>query len=109
LTALFISLTPALQKADEDDADSTLDSVGSSTTSLSESILNYRELYGRTYHSERGNANYWAANDAKQNESMDISHHMNLLIFDGKIYQAPLDKGIKKVLDIGTGTGNWAL
>ncbi|KAK4447236.1 S-adenosyl-L-methionine-dependent methyltransferase [Podospora aff. communis PSN243] len=97
----------ATQKPD-DDADSTLDSVGSSTTSLSESILNYRELYGRTYHSERGNANYWAANDEKQNESMDISHHMNLLIFDGKIFQAPLDKGIKKALDIGTGTGNWA-
>jgi ubiquinone/menaquinone biosynthesis C-methylase UbiE len=33
---------------------------------------------------------------------------MNLLVFDGKIYQSPLDKGIKKVLDVGTGTGNWA-
>jgi ubiquinone/menaquinone biosynthesis C-methylase UbiE len=39
---------------------------------------------------------------------MDISHHLNLLLFDGKIYQSPLDKGIKKALDVGTGTGNWA-
>ena len=32
---------------------------GSSMTSIMSSILNYRTLHGRTYHSETGNAQYW--------------------------------------------------
>jgi hypothetical protein len=31
----------------------------SSTASITSSILQYRTLHGRTYHSERGNAQYW--------------------------------------------------
>lgn len=43
-----------------DDAESTIDeSVPSSTASVSSSILNYRTLHGRRYHSEIGNASYW--------------------------------------------------
>lgn len=30
-----------------------------STASLSSSVLKYREIQGRTYHSDRGNAEYW--------------------------------------------------
>lgn len=48
--------------ATEEDADSTLGhDTGSSTASISSSILQYRTLHGRTYHSERGNASYWFA------------------------------------------------
>ena len=49
-----------------------LSETGSSTASISSSILKYRDLYGRTFHSEQGTANYWAANDAKQNEVLDL-------------------------------------
>lgn len=31
----------------------------SSTASITSSILHYRTINGRTYHSERGNAAYW--------------------------------------------------
>ncbi|KAI8651496.1 hypothetical protein NCS55_01394500 [Fusarium keratoplasticum] len=92
------------------DADSALGSnPPESTESLTSSILQYRTINGRTFHSERGNARYWASNDEKQNESMDIVHHFLSLVFDGKLYRAPLEKDIQKAVDIGTGTGIWAI
>ncbi|KAF5000114.1 hypothetical protein FDECE_11276 [Fusarium decemcellulare] len=44
---------------EQDDADSAVSGSGSSTASLTSSILKYRTVHGRTYHSERGNAEYW--------------------------------------------------
>lgn len=35
------------------------ESFTTSTASLSSSVLEYRTVMGRTYHSERGNAEYW--------------------------------------------------
>ncbi|KAI1440996.1 hypothetical protein F5Y02DRAFT_319472 [Annulohypoxylon stygium] len=56
-----------------DDEDSTFgDDSASSTASLTASILEYRTVHGRTYHSERGNAQSWNPNDALHDESMDI-------------------------------------
>ena len=39
--------------------DPTLDDYNSSTASLSSSILAYRTIQGRTYHSDHGSAEYW--------------------------------------------------
>ncbi|KAM0193046.1 hypothetical protein ACHAPA_004009 [Fusarium lateritium] len=95
----------------DDDADSAVgDDVASSTESISSSILHYRTIHGRTYHSERGNAQYWTPNDEHHNESMDINHHLLSLSLEGKLHLAPLKKDdVQKVLDIGTGTGIWAI
>lgn len=43
----------------DDDADSAIEDNASSTASLSSSILQYRTIHGRTYHSDQGNAEYW--------------------------------------------------
>ncbi|GAB1317063.1 Methyltransferase [Madurella fahalii] len=94
------------------DDDSALGSFISSTASLTSSIVDYRTLHGRTYHSERGNAQYWGANDDAQLESMDIAHHSFTLALDGKLFLAPLKEEklkLQKVLDVGTGTGIWAI
>ncbi|KAK0642233.1 S-adenosyl-L-methionine-dependent methyltransferase [Cercophora newfieldiana] len=92
------------------DGDSAISDPKSSTASLTSSILDYRTIQGRTYHSERGNAQYWAANDAAQLDSMDIAHHSFTLALDGKLFSAPLkDDELKNVLDVGTGTGLWAI
>ncbi|RYP49361.1 hypothetical protein DL768_004921 [Monosporascus sp. mg162] len=94
----------------EDDADSALGfDTASTTASLSASIMDYRIIHGRTYHSEKHGNVYWGPNDDRQNESLDIYHHVFTLLFDGKIYAAPLEKNIQKVLDVGTGTGLWAI
>ncbi|KAJ4186942.1 hypothetical protein NW767_012434 [Fusarium falciforme] len=85
-------------EADEDagEEDPTLGSdADSSTASLSSSILDYRTINGRTYHSERGNAAYWGANDERQSEAMDIGHHMWTLSQDGALHLAPLKDDIQ--------------
>lgn len=44
----------------EEDGDSALgQDANNSTASITSSILHYRTIHGRTYHSERGNASYW--------------------------------------------------
>ncbi|KAJ4328937.1 hypothetical protein N0V84_000506 [Fusarium piperis] len=88
----------------EDDADSAIEDNGSSTASLSSSILQYRTIHGRTYHSDRGNAEYWASNDERQNEALDIIHHVLTLSHDGKLHLAPVGDNVEKAIDIGTGT-----
>jgi methylase of polypeptide subunit release factors len=43
---------------------------------------------------------------------IDLQHHLFLLTLDGKLYNAPIQDlpgGLHNVLDIGTGTGIWAI
>jgi hypothetical protein len=43
---------------------------------------------------------------------LDLQHHLFTLTFDGKLHIAPIEEikgGIHNVLDIGTGTGIWAM
>ncbi|KAH7214380.1 S-adenosyl-L-methionine-dependent methyltransferase [Fusarium oxysporum] len=101
-----------LPEGEEDDPGLGEDSE-SSTASITSSILHYRTINGRTYHSERGNAAYWGSNDERQSEAMDIAHHMFTLSQDGELHLAPLNDNIQakairyyqKVLDVGCGTG----
>ncbi|KAK1762289.1 S-adenosyl-L-methionine-dependent methyltransferase [Phialemonium atrogriseum] len=95
---------------EDDDADSALgDDAASSTASVSSSILQYRTINGRTYHSDRGTNQYWGSNDVPQNETLDIQHHVFTLAQDGKLHFAPLPDEMEKAVDIGTGTGIWAI
>ncbi|KAI1363334.1 S-adenosyl-L-methionine-dependent methyltransferase [Xylaria arbuscula] len=94
-----------------DDGDSALgDDAASTTASLSASILEYRTFHGRTYHSLQGTADHWTPNDDAHLESMDCVHHLLTLLFDNKLYLAPIPEGEPlKVLDVGCGTGIWAI
>ncbi|KAL8330774.1 hypothetical protein RB593_001644 [Gaeumannomyces tritici] len=94
--------------ADQDDAASDLGSMNESTASLTDSIWNFRNLHGRTYGNSK-TTEYWAPNDERQNEGLDITHHYTLLYFDNKLFQAPIGDNPQKVLDVGTGTGIWAI
>ncbi|KAL2132737.1 hypothetical protein VTI74DRAFT_3420 [Chaetomium olivicolor] len=93
-----------------DDGDSGYSQAVSSTASLTSSIVQYRTLLGRTYHSDIGQAEGWTPNDEQHLESMDIHHHACTLLFGGKLFLAPLEKEkVRMVADIGTGTGIWAI
>ncbi|KAK7403536.1 hypothetical protein QQX98_010715 [Neonectria punicea] len=81
----------------------------SSTASITSSILEYRTIQGRTYHSDRHPTEYFTPNDEQQRESVDINHHSLTLLIGGKLFLAPISDNPKKVLDVGTGTGIWAI
>lgn len=80
-----------------------------STESLTPSILEYRQLHGRTYANAK-TGEYWGPNDARQAEGLDLIHNAVTIILGDKLFLAPIDtKDPGRVLDIGTGTGIWAL
>jgi hypothetical protein len=79
----------------------------SSTQSVSSSIYDYERSHGRTYHAYHG-GKYWLPNDDSEQERMDVMYHAIRLSTGDKLFHAPLVNPTA-VLDIGTGTGIWAL
>ncbi|KAG6066582.1 hypothetical protein E4U16_000231 [Claviceps sp. LM84 group G4] len=95
---------------DQDDIDSIFSENRSSTTSIASSILEYRQIHGRTYHSDKFRANYFVPNDDQQLESMELCHHYLTILLDDRLFLAPLEEDkIHRVLDVGTGSGIWAI
>ncbi|KAL0930715.1 methyltransferase domain-containing protein [Colletotrichum truncatum] len=85
-------------------------SLRESTASLSSSVREYRTIKGRTFQTSN-TIDYWAPNDDKQLETLDVTHHFTLMLMDDNLFYAPvpLEKDNLKVLDVGTGTGIWAI
>lgn len=48
-------------------------------------------------------------NDDAEQERLDIIHHTYLLMLDGELHKAPIGSDPERILDIGTGTGIWAI
>lgn len=94
-------------EADSDHGDSTYGtSIVTDTTSIKSSILNYRFEHGRRYHAYK-EGSYLYPNDEQALNQMDIEHHnQNLLL--GRLHLSPLENPLE-VLDLGTGTGIWAI
>jgi len=46
-----------------------------------------------------------------QRDRLDLQHHLFSLTFNGKLFTCPVveEKQIHRVLDVGTGTGIWAI
>ncbi|KAG6163867.1 hypothetical protein E4U51_005428 [Claviceps purpurea] len=95
---------------DQDNFDSVLSETQSSTTSLASSILEYRQIHGRTYHSDKFTTNYFLPNDDQQLASEELRHHYLTILLDDQLFLAPLEPNrIHHVLDVGTGSGIWAI
>lgn len=51
---------------------------------------------------------YLYPNDEQELDRMDMQHHMLRLVNHGRLYFAPVQRP-KRILDIGTGSGIWAI
>ncbi|KAK5655949.1 hypothetical protein OQA88_5084 [Cercophora sp. LCS_1] len=85
------------------------DVFGNDNNDGAESIFSGHQFEnGRTYHSFSA-GKYAFPNDEREAERLDIQHYLFVLAFRGGISLSPKASTAKRVLDIGTGTGAWAI
>lgn len=80
----------------------------SQTTSLYSEITSHVYENGRRYNSYKYGT-YWGPNDEQASENQDLYHHIFMLTLEGKLFLAPIGSDPQRVLDLGTGTGIWAI
>ncbi|KAK2030632.1 methyltransferase domain-containing protein [Colletotrichum zoysiae] len=96
-----------------DDNVSIAESNALSSASVTSSVFDYRLENGRTYHKYK-DGKYYIPNDERENErlGMYLQHNMVIRSCGGKLGTAPPNEpGAKvgRVLDLGTGSGIWAI
>ncbi|KAL4893512.1 putative TAM domain methyltransferase [Aspergillus ambiguus] len=98
---------------DTSDEDSICDaqSVVDTNNTLSSSVRDYCYENGRRYHAYRY-GQYPMPNDEEEQDRLALMHHLFRLLVGGDLYRAPLLQQPlppKRILDVGTGTGIWAM
>lgn len=97
-----------ITEVDDSEADSALgDDISALTESIRSSVYNYRHENGRRYHAY-GRSEYLLPNDEAEQERLDLAHLVLTMALSGALYTAPIEKPAR-VLDVGTGTGIWAI
>jgi len=79
--------------------------------SVGSSVYDFAEENGRTYHKYK-EGKYFLPNDEFEQDRLDLQHQIFIMTLDGKLQLAPIETisgGVRNVLDIGTGTGLWAI
>lgn len=91
-----------------DENDSTLgEDVYSETDSIDSSILKFCKENGREYHTYK-DGTYPFPSDEPEQDRLDLQHQLSLHIAGAKLYLSPIQNP-NNILDIGTGTGIWAI
>lgn len=93
---------------DETDGGYVSDGFSSGSTSAESSVRDYLYENGRRYHRFR-EGSYNFPNDDVEQEREDMKHAMVKLLCSQKLHFAPIGNHPQEVLDIGTGTGIWAI
>lgn len=81
--------------------------VSDATTSVSSSIRDFTWENNRRYHKYK-EGRYSFPNDEPEQEREDMRHAMVLHLCGGRLHFAPLQNP-QNILDVGTGTGIWAI
>jgi hypothetical protein len=84
------------------------DTLGSPSTSLRSSVRNFIFENGRRYHRFREGA-YNFPNDEIEQEREEMKHAMVVNLCGGRLHFAPIGENPQNILDMGTGTGIWAI
>lgn len=95
------------RQSDDDGYESGSSRESRATASLSSSINDYMFENNRRYHKFK-EGRYLLPNDEIEQNREDMKHHMVMLLCNHELHFAPLQDP-QKVLDIGTGTGIWAI
>ncbi|KFY65041.1 hypothetical protein V496_02858 [Pseudogymnoascus sp. VKM F-4515 (FW-2607)] len=93
-------------EADTSESDNSLNDNASSV-SLTNSVYDFTKENGRTYHGYRAGA-YHFPNDPTEIDRLDFQYEILKYCFKDRNYFAPLSDP-EFILDIGTGTGQWAI
>lgn len=88
--------------------DSPASSIASSTVTVEESVYSYTTLYGRTYQVSP-TTEYWGPNDETQSDGLDLAHEFITMLLGDRLFEAPIVEPPQAILDVGTGTGLWAI
>ncbi|KAI1263824.1 S-adenosyl-L-methionine-dependent methyltransferase [Xylariaceae sp. FL1019] len=99
-----------LEIDNEWDRDSAIGSVSlhDSTRTLNSSIYDHVVENGRTYHRFK-EGKYMLPNDEKEQTRLEYQHELYVATAGGKLSIVPNVERVTNVLDIGTGTGIWAV
>ncbi|KDN60313.1 putative TAM domain methyltransferase [Colletotrichum sublineola] len=101
----FIEVDEAFLAKDAFEID---DRLSSNTASLTSSIIDYPEEYGGRYHVYQS-CSYQFPNGKREMDRLDLSHSL-VVRTTGGLFLAPIDKDkTHRILDVGTGTGIWAI
>ncbi|EKD12715.1 uncharacterized protein L3040_006864 [Drepanopeziza brunnea f. sp. 'multigermtubi'] len=92
---------------DEDDSLFDTGSISTAATSFREDMMKLREEHGRKYHGYM-DAKYVLPMDEEEKNRLDFQHHLAWLSLGKKQTWAPL-KTLHRALDVGCGTGLWAI
>ncbi|KAG5984481.1 hypothetical protein E4U55_004604 [Claviceps digitariae] len=84
------------------------DGFSSGSTSAESSVRDYMFENGRRYHRFR-EGHYNFPNEDVEQEREDMKHAMVKLLCSQKLHFAPIGNNPQEILDIGTGTGIWAI
>lgn len=82
------------------------------TQSLQSSILDGIKENGRSYHRYQGSngGDYPIPEDETEQQRLELQHQLFSMTFGGRLCLSPLDPAkVREVLDLGTGTGTWAM
>ncbi|TKW59810.1 hypothetical protein CTA1_10369 [Colletotrichum tanaceti] len=85
------------------------DRISTYTASLSSSVVDYPTEYGRRYHAYRAGS-YLVPNDEREMDRLDLNHMLVMKTIGRRLFLAPVpQETTHRILDIGTGTGIWAI
>lgn len=84
------------------------DTESSYTASITSSITAYQQENGRRYHAYQA-GRYVLPNDEQEQDRLDLQYHAFRLAYGDQTHFAPIGEEPERILDVGTGTGIWAI
>ena len=98
-----------LLEADNYEADASYgDELSTYTASLTSSSYDFPSQNGRSYHAYKA-GRYYLPNDSQEQDRLDVHYSMVRRIMNNKLNLAPIPPSINRAVDLGTGTGLWAI